>query len=76
MPCVQLLHHRSHPALLPSRRKHDPGPRYLFIGKTSTANAGNRNIVDKLARMVKETILKFDRGYLGTGDLEGILNGE
>ena len=76
MPPVQLLYHRSHPSLLPSRRKHDPGSRYLFIGKTSAANASNRNIVDKLVRMVKETILNFDRGYLGTGDLEGILNFE
>jgi hypothetical protein len=32
-------------------------------------------IVDKLVRMVKETILNFDR-YLGTGDLEGSLNFE
>lgn len=76
MPSVQLPNHRSHPALLPSRSKHDPGSGYFFVGNTPAADAGDRNIIDELARMFEETVLNFDRGYLGTGDFENILNFE
>ena len=74
MPSVQLPNHRSHPALLPSGSKHDPSSGYFFVGGTPTADARDRNIIDELARMFKETVLNFDRRYLGTGDFESILN--
>ena len=74
MPTIQLLNHRSHSKLLPSRSKHDPGSGYFFVGNTPAADAGNRNIIDELSRMFKKTVLNFDRGHLGTGDFESILN--
>jgi hypothetical protein len=74
MPSIQLPNHLSHPALLPNRSKHDPGSGYFFVGKTPAADASNRNIIDELAGMFEKTVLDFDRGYLGTGDFESILN--
>ena len=76
MPSIQLFNHRSHPARLPSGSKHDPGSGYFFVGSTPPADASDCNIIDELARMFEETVLNFDRGYLGTGDLENILNFE
>ena len=55
MPSIQLPNHRSHPTLLPSGCKHNPSSRYFFVGSTPTADAGDRNIIDELARMFKET---------------------
>jgi hypothetical protein len=76
MPSIQPPIHLSHPALLPSRSKHDPGSGYFFVVNTPAADASNRNIIDELARMFEKTVLNFDRarGYLGTGDYESILN--
>ena len=76
MPSVQLPNHRSHPALLPSGSKHDPGSGYFFVGNTTAADSGDRNIIDELARMFEETVLNFNRGYLGTGNFEDVLNFE
>ena len=73
MPIIQLLNHRSHPAPFPSGSKHDPGSGHFFVGSTPAADAGNRNIINELARMFEETILYFDWRYLGTGDFENIL---
>ena len=74
MPSIQLPNYGSHPVLLTSRRKYDPSSGYFFIGSTPTADAGDRNIIDELTRMFEETVLNFNRGYLGTGDFESILN--
>ena len=74
MPSIQLSNYRSHTALLPSGSKHDPGSGYFFVGETPATDAGDRNIIDELARMFEETVLNFDRGYLGTRDFESILN--
>lgn len=73
MPVIQLLHYCSHSAFLTSGGKHDPGSGYLFVRNTPTADASDRNIIDKPTRMCKKTILDFDRGYLGTRDFEYIL---
>ena len=74
MPSVQLHNHCSHPALLPSRSEHYPGSGYFFVGNTPAADAGDRNIIDELARMFEETVLNLDRGYLGTGNFESVLS--
>ena len=74
VPSIQLLNHCCHSALLPSGSKHDPGSGYFFVGNTPAADASDRNIIDELSRMFEETILNFDRGYLGTGNFESILN--
>jgi hypothetical protein len=76
MPNTQFPNHRSHSALLSSGSKHDPGSRYFFVGNAPAADAGDRNIIDELARMIEETVLNFDRRYLGARNFENILNVE
>ena len=76
MPSIQLPNHRSHPAFLPSESKHDPGSGYFFVGNSPAGDASDSNIINELAGMFKETVFNLDRGYLGTGDLENILNFE
>jgi hypothetical protein len=76
MPIIQLLNHRSHPALLSSGSKHDPSSGYFFVGNTPAADAGDRNIINELPRLFEETVLNFYRRYLGTRDFENILNFE
>ena len=36
--------------------------RHFFVGSTPTPDAGDRNIIDELARMFEETVLNFNRG--------------
>ena len=74
MPNLQLRNHCSHPALLPSGSKHDLGSRYFFVGNAPATDACDRNIIDKLSRMIEKTVHNFNRGYLGTGNFENILN--
>ena len=73
MPHVQLPHHCSYAALLTSGGKHNPGSGYLFIRKAPTTDTSDRNVIDELVRMCEETVLDFERRYLGTRDFESIL---